>query len=169
MLAASIYPLRRVNMRGEDEYAVIGRQLVMFLRRWHRMQDKRGGSLGPGLDRTAFMLLSYIAKSGTARLSTLAGEMCVDPSVVSRQVAALEAAGLITRTGDPADRRASVITTSPAGAELFEHHRERFAALLRTLLDDWTPAERADFGRLLGRFNGALAAHEEGTLKHGDN
>ena len=34
--------------------------------------------------------------------------------------------------------------------------------LLRELLVDWTPAERADFAHLMGRFNAALAAHDKG-------
>jgi DNA-binding MarR family transcriptional regulator len=108
------------------------------------------------------MLLGRISTDGPARLSRLAGDMCVDLSVVSRQVAALEAAGLVKREHDPADRRASVITTTDLGADYFNRKREHFRALLRTLLADWTPAERAEFARLMGRFNGAMAAHEEG-------
>jgi DNA-binding MarR family transcriptional regulator len=145
-----------------DEYAPIARELGMFLRRWSRMPDKRADAHGHGLDRAAYLLLGRIVLDEPGRLSTLAGELCVDLSVVSRQVAALEAAGLVTRAPDPGDRRASVITATDAGVELFRRRREQFLVLLRTLLTDWSPAEREEFARLLGRFNGALAAHEEG-------
>ena len=144
----------------EDEYAAIARELGMFLRRTLRMQDKRADA--GGLDRSAFMLLGRISHEGPARLSRLAGDMCVDLSVISRQVAALEAAGLVQRTPDQTDRRASVIAATDAGAEMFNRKREHFMALLRSLLADWTPAERAEFARLMGRFNGAMAAHDEG-------
>jgi DNA-binding MarR family transcriptional regulator len=147
-------------VEDDDEYGPIAREVGLFLRRWLRTFDKRADS--SGLDRTAYMLLGRISTDGPARLSRLAGDMCVDLSVVSRQVAALEAAGLVKREHDPADRRASVITTTDLGADYFNRKREHFRALLRTLLADWTPAERAEFARLMGRFNGAMAAHEEG-------
>ena len=38
-------------------------------------------------DRAAYLLLGRIAVDGPGRLSTLAGDLCVDLSVVSRQVA----------------------------------------------------------------------------------
>jgi DNA-binding MarR family transcriptional regulator len=147
-------------VEGGDEYADIARELGLFLRRWHRLQDKRAENAG--LDRAAFMLLFRLMGEGPARLSRLAGDMCVDLSVASRQMAALEAAGLVRRTPDPADRRASVIEVTDAGIEMFHRKRDRSVAFLRALLADWTEADRAAFVRLMGRLNGALAAHEEG-------
>jgi DNA-binding MarR family transcriptional regulator len=168
MLAPSKYCVGGV-VGQEDEYAALGRELGMFLRRWLRMQDKRGGPHTDGLDRAAYMLLGRVVGDGPGRLSALAVDMCVDLSVVSRQVAALEAAGLVARTTDPVDRRASLIGATDAGAELFRRERETFLALLRTLLADWTSAERAEFAHLLGRFNVAMAANEEGKLGHGND
>jgi DNA-binding MarR family transcriptional regulator len=147
----------------QDEYVAIGHELGMFLRRWIRMHDKRGDADGHDLDRAAYMLLGRIAADGPGRLSTIAADMCVDLSVISRQVSALESAGLLRRTPDPADGRASLIALTDIGDELFQRKRDKFLALLRTLLADWTPAERADFAHLLGRFNGAIAAHEGGS------
>jgi len=149
-------------MEDLDEYAAISRELGMFLRRATRLHERRGDQPGHGLDRAAYMLLSRLMTDGPARLSALAGDMCVDLSVVSRQVAALEAAGLVTRAPDPGDRRASLISVSAAGTALFTRRREQFRALLLRLLADWSPDERVEFARLLGRFNAAFAAHDEG-------
>jgi DNA-binding MarR family transcriptional regulator len=149
-------------MGNENEYAAIGRELGMFLRRVNRLHDKRGESPAGGPDRAAYALLGRVAADGPTRLSALAGEMCVDLSVVSRQVAALEAAGMVARSPDPADRRASLIAVTEAGRELFAQKKAKFQALLRTLLADWSPDERAEFARLLGLFNAAFAAHDEG-------
>jgi DNA-binding MarR family transcriptional regulator len=146
----------------DDEFAAIGRELFLFLRRWPRLRDKRADPHGLGLDRAAYLLLGRVAMDGPGRLSNLAGDMCVDLSVVSRQVAALEAAGLVARTPDPGDRRASLIAVTDRGAELFRRRREQIRELLHALLADWEPAEREEFARLLGRFNGAIAAHDEG-------
>jgi DNA-binding MarR family transcriptional regulator len=145
----------------DGEYAMIARELGMLMRRATRLHDKRDDPDGYGLDRTAYMLLGRIVNDGPARLSALAGGMCVDLSVISRQVAALEAAGLVTRAPDPGDRRASVIAPTPEGIEVFQRRLARFVETLRTLLDGWSPEDRAEFARLMGRFNGALAAHDE--------
>lgn len=143
-----------------DVHAEISRELGQFMRRVTRVQAKR--SDGPDLDRAAFQLLHRIVADGPARLSTLATDMVVDLSVVSRQVSALEAEGLVVRTTDPADRRASVIAASDAGTDLFNRKRARFQEWLRTMLADWTEQERTEFARLMKRFNEAMAAHDEG-------
>lgn len=145
-----------------DEYAAISRELGQFMRRMTRVQSKRADPDGPALDRAAFQLLHRLVADGPARLSTLATDMVVDLSVVSRQIAALEAAGLVVRASDPADRRASLIAASDAGTDLFNRKRARFQEWLRTMLADWTEDERTEFARLMKRFNEAMASHDEG-------
>lgn len=49
------------------------------------------------------------------RVSELAHRLCVDTSVTTRIVQSLETDGLVTRTADPADRRASLISITEAG------------------------------------------------------
>ncbi|GIJ52313.1 MarR family transcriptional regulator [Virgisporangium aliadipatigenens] len=146
----------------EDEYTAITRELGMFLRRATRLHDRRADPQGHVLDRAAFLLLARIVTGGPSRPSTLAVEMGIDLSVASRQVAALESMGLVRRTVDPADRRASLIAVTGQGEELFRQKRTAFISLLRGLLADWTPEERATFAAMLGRFNAAFAAYDEG-------
>jgi DNA-binding MarR family transcriptional regulator len=145
-----------------DEYTAITRELTMFLRRATRMHERRADPHGHGLDRAAYMLLARLVTDGPARPSALSAGMGVDLSVVSRQVAALETAGLVGRTVDQADRRASVIAVTEQGEELFRQKRAQFISLLRGLLVDWTPEERETFAGMLGRFNAAFAAFDEG-------
>ena len=136
-----------------DAHVQIGRQLGMFLRRVERFRD--------GVpDHGGYLLLAQLATDGPQRLSAAAEQAGLDLSTVSRQVAALEAAGLVTRTPDPTDRRATLIEVSPAGHEVLGSNRERWQAALRELLADWTPQERTQFARLFGRFNEALARRE---------
>jgi len=140
----------------------LSRELGRFMRRMMRSQSQRADPDGPALDRAAFPLLHRLVADGPARLSTLASDMVVDLSVISRQIAALEAEGLVVRTTDPADRRASLIAASDAGTDLFNRKRARFQEWLRTMLADWTEQERAEFARQLKRFNEAMAAQDEG-------
>lgn len=142
-----------------DEYMAIGREFGRFMRSAHHFQQGLHAHLADRpLDRSAYMILGRVAGGGPVRLSALAGELCVDPSTVSRQVSALEAAGLLRRTPDPKDRRASLIEASPAGAEVFASNRARWIGALRELLGDWTPAERREFARLFARLNEAILA-----------
>ena len=142
----------------DSEYAAISHELGVFVRRV--MRDKRPHGLG--LDRAAYHLLSRLATDGPGRLSEIAADMGVDLSVVSRQVAALEAAGLVVRAVDPADRRASRVAATDAGLDLFHRNRAELRTKLRALLTDWTEDERVEFARLMRRFNEALTAHDEG-------
>jgi DNA-binding MarR family transcriptional regulator len=145
----------------DSEYAAISHELSVFVRRAVRMRDSRRDPSGIGLDRAAYHLLSRLATDGPGRLSALAVDMGVDLSVVSRQVAALEAAGLVVRTPDPSDRRASRVAATDAGVDLFHRNRAELRRKLRVLLADWTEAERIEFARLMRRFNEALTAHDE--------
>lgn len=149
----------RTTEDAVDEYVGIGREFGRFMRSMHHFQQTLHAHVPDRhLDRAAYMILGRIAGGGPVRLSALAGELCVDPSTVSRQVAALEAAGLLVRTPDPKDRRASLIAASPAGAEVFASNRARWIGALRELLADWTPAERREFARLFARLNEAILA-----------
>jgi DNA-binding MarR family transcriptional regulator len=140
-----------------DEYAAIGRHLGSFFRRADRFYHSiEFDPPARPLERAAYYLLGRIASTGPVRLSVLAHEQCLDLSTVSRQVAALEAAGLVRRTQDPSDRRASLIGATESGAEVFARNRDKWLAALKELVGDWTPAERREFARLFGRLNDAI-------------
>jgi len=153
---------------AEDELQAIVRQFGLFFRRAYRFyQGLHLHDEGPHLERAAYQALSRIASDGPVRLSALAQDLCVDLSTVSRQVATLESAGLVRRTPDLSDRRASLIEATQTGAEVFARHRDKWLAALRDLLADWTPAERQEFARLFARLNDAIAGTAPG-VGHGE-
>jgi DNA-binding MarR family transcriptional regulator len=141
----------------DDEYIAIGQQFGLFFRRAERFYQ--GAQLNVStrpLERAAYGVLARIASDGPQRLSSLAGGLCVDLSTVSRQVGALEVAGLVRRTPDPTDRRASLIEVTETGMDVFVQHRSTWLGALKGLLADWTPAERQEFARLFARLNEAM-------------
>jgi DNA-binding MarR family transcriptional regulator len=155
---------RSVTFTDDDEYIAIGKQFGQFFRRADRFyQGIQIDSGGRPLERAAYMLLGRIAGGGPTRLSALAVDLGVDLSTVSRQVAALEAAGWVRRTPDRTDRRASVIEATEAGQEVFARNRQKWQEALRALLADWTSAERQEFARLFARLNDAIAAQAART------
>jgi DNA-binding MarR family transcriptional regulator len=60
-------------------------------------------------------VLMAIARAGTLRLSDLAREEGLNPTMVSRIVGKLEAAGMVTRTSDPDDARVIHLAATPKG------------------------------------------------------
>jgi DNA-binding MarR family transcriptional regulator len=142
-----------------DTYVEIGRQLGLFLRRADRFYaGLKHSPDGLDLDRSAYLLLGRIVATGPIRLSSLAEGMCLDLSTVSRQVHALEANGLVGRTTESTDRRASLIEATERGREIYQRNSAVWLDALGELLSDWSDAERSEFARLLTRFNETIAS-----------
>ena len=145
-------------MDEDSEHAAIGRQVGRFIRLSERLfATLKWNEAGRGLERPAFVLLSRIAVDGPYRLSALAAEVSLDLSTVSRQVAALEGAGLVRRATDPSDKRASLVEVTGLGQEVFAENRDRWLAIWEDLLADWTPSQRQQFAELFTRLNGSIA------------
>jgi DNA-binding MarR family transcriptional regulator len=94
------------------------------------------------LSLTAAAVLARLQREGPARLTELAtGEGITQPSMTTL-VARLVAAGLVDRAADPTDRRAVVLTLTPAGAELLARRRATRTDRLVPHLADLSPDER---------------------------
>ncbi|GAA0922859.1 MarR family winged helix-turn-helix transcriptional regulator [Pseudonocardia zijingensis] len=90
-----------------------------------------------------FAVLGLLAREGEQRLGQVAAHLEVDPSVASRQVAALEQLGLVSRRPDPADGRAQLLAVSPAGLAVREGYLAQRAQWVAEALDGWDDAEVA--------------------------
>jgi DNA-binding MarR family transcriptional regulator len=79
-------------------------------------------------------VLMAVAREGSLRLSELAREEGLNPTMLSRIVAKLEVAGLVTRVPDTEDARVIHVTVTDAGTALRDAIRgERTDALLYAL------------------------------------
>lgn len=134
----------------------IEQQLTVLLRRVQRIHiSTSSGEMD--LDRSAYGIMTRIADEGPQRLGAFAAAFGLDPSTITRQVQALEKAGLAFRTPDPADRRASILDLTPEGKDVLEHTRGARRQKLEESLTDWSGQEREDFSRLLTKFNESMA------------
>jgi DNA-binding MarR family transcriptional regulator len=87
--------------------------------------------------------LATVEEFGAMRISSLATYEAMDPSVATRVVASLETLGLIERTSDPEDKRASLVSLSDLGRrELMALWNERTLEL-DTRLEGLSAPERA--------------------------
>lgn len=87
---------------------------------------------------TAHYPLLFRLTDGPLRVSDLANCVHSDVSTVSRQVAALAAAGLVERGADPTDRRATTIHLTTSGREALEAIAVARGNWLRELMRDWS-------------------------------
>jgi DNA-binding MarR family transcriptional regulator len=113
----------------------------------------RVGAVGDDLrvDRAGLAVLAGLEHAGEPRLSELASRLALDPSTVSRQVRALEDAGLVDRRSDPFDGRASRFAVTPRGSAALEDVRAQRRALLKRALGGWSAGDRDTLSALLGR------------------
>jgi DNA-binding MarR family transcriptional regulator len=103
-------------------------------------------------DLAAAHVLNHLAETGPQRVGAIAHAIGTDPSTVSRQVAALVAAGLVERRADPDDGRAQLLAVTEAGVQCCEDGRRRRVELLATVLSRWPDESRHQLAELLGRF-----------------
>jgi MarR family transcriptional regulator, organic hydroperoxide resistance regulator len=102
-----------------------------------------------GLHPGQEFLLSSLWERSPRSPSDLAHSCSVEPPTVTRMVGRLEAAGLVTRTPDPADGRAVLVELTPAGEALREPVRQAWAELERRSTHDLDPEDRRRLVRLL--------------------
>ncbi len=82
-------------------------------------------------------LLTELVARGESRSSDLAHHRIVDASVISRQVAQLEQAGLLTRRPDPDDRRVSLLRATSEGEGVVRELEQNKAQWIRDALVHW--------------------------------
>ena len=102
-----------------------------------RMRQQAGGDLSP----TQGAALHTVACHGPLTPSELAAREQIQRPTATRVLARLEEAGLVARTADPADRRSSLVATTPAGVALLASVRHRKDAYLAQRLERLSPAE----------------------------
>ena len=132
---------------------------VAAVRRFSRYYTNVLGLLQEGLLDTEFSLtearvIFELAASGQADAASLRRRLDIDPGYLSRLLARLGSAGLISRQRDPEDGRRQVIELTAKGQAAFATLNDRSDRQVRDLLTTLPePAQR--------RLTGAMAAIEE--------
>jgi DNA-binding MarR family transcriptional regulator len=91
-------------------------------------------------------------KDGPRRAGTLAEAVHSDPSTISRQVAHLVRLGLVERTADPEDGRATLLAATDEGQRVFEENRRVRIERIAEMLEHWEAADQRKLADLLARF-----------------
>lgn len=109
-------------------------------------------TLSPGLGRGPVKALFKLRRLGPLRIKDLAVQLRLDSTTVTRHVDDLARRGLVVRESDRTDGRVTLVRLSPRAVALLDDAEVERRGKLRDGLQDWTPADRATFARLLSRF-----------------
>ncbi|RVW00934.1 MarR family winged helix-turn-helix transcriptional regulator [Rhodococcus spongiicola] len=119
----------KVNRLRED--------VVLFSRRIRSQRARHQ------LTPTQLHALAHLHQEGPMSARALAGLEQVAPQSIARTVSLLEDAGMVSRTADPQDARASIVAITALGSQTLEVDRARRSEWLSAALDaECTDAER---------------------------
>lgn len=138
-------------------------RLMRWSSRSHIWNEVTGGRR---LSPTDVFLLGAIIDGGPVRVTDLAAWQGVDKSTVTPQVQRLAAAGLVDRSPDPADGRATLLLATDEGRALQTDIGRGGARVIDELTAGWPEEDRRELGRLLDKLVSELGpppARDSGT------
>jgi DNA-binding MarR family transcriptional regulator len=133
-----------------DQPTVTQEDIAGRLRRAvNRLQRRlRQESLG-GLSPAQASALGSVSRHGQPTLGELAAIEQVQPPTMTRIVASLMEAGMVTRVADANDRRSARVRITPAGERGLERMRTRKNAFLSRRLDQLSADEQRQAAELV--------------------
>ncbi len=149
MSAATIADRRQSLRRIEQEVGVL-------VRRVRRVIGDRARSVHPDLAPASYLLLAHVAESGPLRASALVDHIGIDKGALSRQLQHLVDLGLLTRTADPDDGRATLLEASADAQERLGRMRRERSDRFDERFSDWADTDLSELADHLGRYNAAL-------------
>jgi|GEM_PF-475903 len=111
-----------------------------------------------GLERAHYLLLLLLDEQDRSSVGALAGKINLDASTVTRQIAAMQRAGLVDKQQNPDDRRGGVITITDKGREAIVRTRQRRMERVEQVFRHWAEADRLEFARLMAHYSRDLSA-----------
>ncbi|CDQ20211.1 DNA-binding transcriptional regulator, MarR family [Halobacillus karajensis] len=133
---------------SNESLELIEQQVTDFIRRII-LTEKRHDNL----DRSAYILLRQLSSYGPAGVKSLAADLHLDISTVSRQAAALVEKKYVEKVANPIDRRAYFYQITELGLNELEENKRRRYHRLAGILEEWTEDEKEKFGHLLQKYN----------------
>lgn len=95
--------------------------------------------------------LRVLIRHGHVRSSELAAHLHITPRSTTEVVDALEAKGLVARSPDPSDRRATLVSLTPRGERLGDEVRRARGAESERLFERLSEHDRTELARILGQ------------------
>jgi DNA-binding MarR family transcriptional regulator len=118
--------------RGPEDIDQLAARLTSQGSRFARTASRKAGTKRSLI---ALRALANLQQEGDLRVGELALREAITQPAMTSAVNRLEADGLVARSADPADARASVVSLTEAGAAELHDFRMRAAAKVRPVLE----------------------------------
>lgn len=122
---------------------------------------------GESIDQQSHATLRHLLAWGPMRPTALSNVLATGASHVSKIVRRLEADGLVQRTTDPSDGRATLISLTKAGEEAAHSVYELGDRMIAEVLDGWSDDDVREYTGLTVRFVQDAIASAERMLERG--
>ena len=143
-------------MSRAETVRLLEHEMGVLIRRVRRVIGERARAVHPDLQPMSYLLLARLAEAGPMRSSALAETFGIDKGAISRQVGHLADLGLLQKSADPSDGRATLLAASPDAVLRLEEVRRARRALLDERLADWSDDDLSGFVADLARYNRTL-------------
>jgi DNA-binding MarR family transcriptional regulator len=145
-----------VNVDRAESLRLLEQEVGVLIRRVRRVIGERARAVHADLQPAAYLMLGHLAEHGPMRASSMAEAFDVDKGAISRQVQHLIDLGLVDRSPDPADGRATLLSANAAAVDRLEAVADLRRRHLQERLGDWDDDELADLAGTLQRYNATL-------------
>jgi DNA-binding MarR family transcriptional regulator len=142
-----------VSTDRDDAMRLLEHEIALLLRRVRKGIGERAVAIDPELNPTSYSLLLTLVDFGPRRAADLAEAFTLDKGVVSRAVRQLLDLGLVDRTPDPVDGRASILAASEEANRRFSDAADLRRRDFGRRLADWEPGEIDALAHGLARLN----------------
>lgn len=122
-----------------------------------------------GLTQPQFYALRLIARQGPVKMRVLSEELHVTPANVTGIIDRLESRGLLKRSSQSGDRRATLLELTQAGRALESRVRRRYGQFVQGALDKLTEGEQDLLSTLLEKLQKEMSDLAAKKLKHKPN
>jgi DNA-binding MarR family transcriptional regulator len=143
------------HAEGSDPLDVIEMAAAALVRNFELL--RRRSDIYTELDQAEYLLLRTLHRIGPADICTLATALGLDPSTAGRQVAAIQAKGLVARQPASTDRRRSIVSPTEEGHRRMTTTRDRRRDSARRILAGWSEDDLHTLGEMFTRYNEAVA------------
>jgi DNA-binding MarR family transcriptional regulator len=131
-------------------------EVAVLIRRVRRVIGERARAVHPELLPASYLMLGYVRDHGPVRASAIGAVFDIDKGAISRQVQHLLDLGLLDRSPDPDDGRATLLTVSEEAVRRLEEVADQRRVQLAERLTDWSAEDVSAFAASLRRYNEAL-------------
>jgi DNA-binding MarR family transcriptional regulator len=144
-----------VNDRIRTLHA-LEQEMGILMRRVRRALSERAALVHPSLQPSSYVMLAHLIEAGPRRSADIAEAFDLDKGAVSRQVQHLVELGLVERTPDPADGRATILTATTEAKDRVDQVSRLRIEQLDARLAEWTAEDLDDLVSRFSRDNATL-------------